>query len=128
MGTLIARMSAATRSDHGDGPGARALRTLDAVGEAAELDTVTAPLKRAVRALPLGRLRGVLHGRPLGHPLHPALVQLPVGAWISATTCCRLHAARRRAAPVLFAGRSIDTSPMPSPRSTRASTTTPGPN
>ncbi|MFI9271376.1 Rieske 2Fe-2S domain-containing protein [Kitasatospora sp. NPDC052896] len=24
------------------------------------------------------------HGRPLGHPLHPALVQLPVGAWLSA--------------------------------------------
>ncbi|MFF2950336.1 Rieske 2Fe-2S domain-containing protein [Kitasatospora sp. NPDC057965] len=85
MGTFIARMSAATRSGHGDAPGARALRTLDAVGGAAELDTVTAPLKRVVQALPLGRLRGVLHGRPLGHPLHPALVQLPVGAWMSST-------------------------------------------
>ncbi|MFB7676588.1 Rieske 2Fe-2S domain-containing protein [Kitasatospora purpeofusca] len=85
MGTFIARMNAAARSDCGDGIGARALKALDAMGGAAELDTATAPLKRAVQGLPLGPLRGVLHGRPLGHPLHPALVQLPVGAWMSAS-------------------------------------------
>lgn len=27
----------------------------------------------------------VLQGEPLGHPLHPALVVLPIGAWTSAT-------------------------------------------
>ncbi|MEV4557932.1 Rieske (2Fe-2S) protein [Kitasatospora sp. NPDC049285] len=78
-------MSAASRSGcYDDGITAWVLRTLDAVGGAAELDAVTAPLKRAVQGLPLGRLRDVLHGRPLGHPLHPGLVQLPVGAWMSA--------------------------------------------
>jgi nitrite reductase/ring-hydroxylating ferredoxin subunit len=31
------------------------------------------------------RVRDVLHGVWLGHPLHPALVQAPLGAWLSAT-------------------------------------------
>lgn len=29
-------------------------------------------------------LRDVLHGRPLGHPLHPSVVDVPIGAWFSA--------------------------------------------
>ena len=29
-------------------------------------------------------LRDLLHGVPLGHPLHPVAVQVPVGAWVSA--------------------------------------------
>lgn len=82
MGNLFARV--ARSADPGDGVGVRVLKALDAVGDAEELDVVVEPLGRFVRGLPLGRLRGVLHGRPLGHPLHPALVQLPVGAWLSA--------------------------------------------
>ncbi|MGW7441995.1 Rieske 2Fe-2S domain-containing protein [Kitasatospora sp. NPDC054795] len=80
----MTRITDAARSDGDDGIGVRALKVLDAVAGAEELDAVTEPLKRAVQGLPLGRLRGVLHGRPLGHPLHPALVQVPVGAWLSA--------------------------------------------
>lgn len=34
--------------------------------------------------LPTGRLRDVLHGVWLGHPLHPVAVQVPIGAWLSA--------------------------------------------
>ncbi|WP_371483560.1 Rieske 2Fe-2S domain-containing protein [Kitasatospora sp. NBC_00315] len=83
MGILIARIGSAFRSD-GDDIGVRTLKALDAVASAEELDKVTEPLKRVVQGLPLGRLRDVLHGRPLGHPLHPALVQLPVGSWLSA--------------------------------------------
>ncbi|MFF4818880.1 Rieske 2Fe-2S domain-containing protein [Kitasatospora sp. NPDC001309] len=84
MGTLLARITAAGRPDGSDGIGIRALKVLDAVGGAEELDTITESLKRAVQGLPLGRLRDVMHGRALGHPLHPALVQVPVGAWLSA--------------------------------------------
>ncbi|GGV46579.1 hypothetical protein GCM10010495_75160 [Kitasatospora herbaricolor] len=81
MGTLLARLTDAA----GQGSlGTRVLKALDALGDADELDVVAEPLQRAVQGLPLGRLRGVLHGRPLGHPLHPALVQVPVGAWLSA--------------------------------------------
>ncbi len=35
---------------------------------------------------PLGRgLRNLMHGtKPMGHPLHPAITDLPIGAWITA--------------------------------------------
>ncbi|MBB2900520.1 nitrite reductase/ring-hydroxylating ferredoxin subunit/uncharacterized membrane protein [Kineococcus radiotolerans] len=38
----------------------------------------------ADRLLPGGRVRGLLHGRPAGHPLHPAMAMLPVGTSVSA--------------------------------------------
>ncbi|MFE4961698.1 Rieske 2Fe-2S domain-containing protein [Streptomyces sp. NPDC056660] len=56
---------------------------LERVENAEALDRVVMPLQRAVRALPLGQLRDVLHGRRLGHPLHPVLVQVPMGTWLS---------------------------------------------
>ncbi|WP_443078564.1 Rieske 2Fe-2S domain-containing protein [Streptomyces sp. NBC_01497] len=63
---------------------AASVRALDALGEWDALDPVIRPVRGAVRALPLGRGRDVLRGRHLGHPLHPVLVQLPMGAWLSA--------------------------------------------
>jgi nitrite reductase/ring-hydroxylating ferredoxin subunit/uncharacterized membrane protein len=36
------------------------------------------------RALPTGGLRDALHGTWLGHPLHPALTDVPLGAWTAA--------------------------------------------
>jgi uncharacterized membrane protein len=48
------------------------------------LDCLANPMRRVVRALPLGSGRDILRGQWLGHPLHPALVQLPIGAWTSA--------------------------------------------
>ncbi|MFB7664025.1 Rieske 2Fe-2S domain-containing protein [Kitasatospora sp. NPDC056138] len=85
MGTLFARVTNTATADSSDGAGTWVLRALDAVGRSDRLDLVTELTKCAVQAIPLGRLRGILHGRPLGHPLHPALVQLPVGTWMSAT-------------------------------------------
>ncbi|MEU7587137.1 Rieske 2Fe-2S domain-containing protein [Micromonospora sp. NPDC049230] len=46
------------------------------------------------------RLRDLLHGVTLGHPLHPAMVQVPVGAWISAAVL-DLMPGQRRPATVL---------------------------
>lgn len=57
---------------------------LDALSDVRALDPAVDPLRRAVRGLPLGPYRDVLRGRWLGHPLHPALVQVPMGAWLSA--------------------------------------------
>ncbi|MFJ8143164.1 Rieske 2Fe-2S domain-containing protein [Streptomyces sp. NPDC096013] len=59
------------------------LGALDTLERAKFLDSAVAPMQRAVRALPLGSLRDVLHGRQLGHPAHPAMVQVPIGAWLS---------------------------------------------
>ncbi|WP_042364581.1 Rieske (2Fe-2S) protein [Streptacidiphilus neutrinimicus] len=65
--------------------GARPVRrALDALGRIEGLDAVARPLRGAVRAAPLGEARDVLHGTWLGHPLHPALVQFPIGFWTSA--------------------------------------------
>lgn len=65
--------------------GASLLRSLDALGEASRLDAAVGRMQRVVQGLPLGRYRDVLHGLPLGHPLHPVLVQVPMGAWMSAS-------------------------------------------
>jgi uncharacterized membrane protein len=43
------------------------------------IDKVQPLLKRLFDANP--RLAGILHGEWLGHPLHPAVVAIPIGAW-----------------------------------------------
>ncbi|MFE2376145.1 Rieske 2Fe-2S domain-containing protein [Streptomyces sp. NPDC059398] len=73
------------------------LKSLDALGGAERLDVVVSPVQRLVRALPLGPARDVLHGRQLGHPLHPLLVQVPMGAWLSAAVLDLVPGAGRSA-------------------------------
>ncbi|WP_078845661.1 Rieske (2Fe-2S) protein [Streptomyces albus] len=77
---------------------------LDALGRLRALDPVISPVQNAVRKLPLGGLRDVLHGRWLGHPLHPALVQLPVGAWMSAGVLDMLPGTRRASRVLITTG------------------------
>ncbi|MFL6136417.1 MAG: Rieske 2Fe-2S domain-containing protein [Frankiaceae bacterium] len=62
------------------------LVTLESVERDQRLDPVADKLRTAVRAV-LRRNRAVkdaLHGTWLGHPVHPLLVQVPIGAWVSA--------------------------------------------
>ncbi len=62
------------------------------------LDRAVAPLQRAVRAIvPPSRVRDALHGTWLGHPTHPALVQLPTALWTSAVVLDRLPGNERAA-------------------------------
>ena len=61
-----------------------ALRLLDRLEREPRADTLIDLLGKGVRALPLGRGRDALHGTWLGHPLHPPMVQLPIGSWLSA--------------------------------------------
>jgi nitrite reductase/ring-hydroxylating ferredoxin subunit len=58
-------------------------RLLERVEKAGELDRASDPLQRRVRATLPRRVKDLLHGVGLGHPLHPVAVQLPVGAWMS---------------------------------------------
>ncbi|MET9760723.1 Rieske (2Fe-2S) protein [Streptomyces sp. NPDC006372] len=60
------------------------LRFLDRLERESRADAVIDTLRGAVRALPLGRGRDLLHGRWLGHPVHPLMVQVPIGSWLSA--------------------------------------------
>ena len=60
------------------------------------IDQIAKPLSKAVRdayeaAGPTGRqIKDALHGKWLGHPLHPVLTDVPLGAW---TTALALDAA-----------------------------------
>ena len=49
------------------------------------LDRLIGAGQRVARLIPPGPVRDVLYGVRLGHPLHPMLVQVPVGTWLSAS-------------------------------------------
>ncbi|MDO3704004.1 Rieske 2Fe-2S domain-containing protein [Micromonospora sp. C28SCA-DRY-2] len=69
------------------------------------LDRVGDRLQRAVQAtLRPQRVRDLLHGVWLGHPLHPAMVQVPVGAWISAAVLDVLPGQQRAATTLTTLG------------------------
>jgi nitrite reductase/ring-hydroxylating ferredoxin subunit len=58
---------------------------LDRVADADVFDKVIEPARRAVRgALKPRAVQDFLRGTWLGHPLHPVLVHVPVGSWVSA--------------------------------------------
>ena len=75
------------------------------VERAESLDGSVAAVKKAVDAsLPSPAVRDVLHGVPLGHALHPALVILPLGSWISASVLDFLPGGRRAAQALVGLG------------------------
>src|ERR687885_1946200 len=58
---------------------------LDRLADVKSLDPAIEPARKAVLAsLKPPALKDLLHGTWLGHPLHPVLVQVPVGSWASA--------------------------------------------
>jgi len=76
--------------------------------QASGLDKVGDRLQRVVQAvLKPQPVRDALHGVWLGHPLHPTLVQVPLGAWTSAAMIDLLPgqmlSGQRRAATALVA-------------------------
>jgi nitrite reductase/ring-hydroxylating ferredoxin subunit/uncharacterized membrane protein len=60
-------------------------KTVDRVEAIEALDRVSEPAKSLVQRVLPRRVRDFLNGVWLGHPLHPALVQVPVGSWVSAS-------------------------------------------
>ncbi|MCC3654958.1 MULTISPECIES: Rieske 2Fe-2S domain-containing protein [Streptomyces] len=87
------------------GPG-RFLSAVDRLERTEELDPTIDWLRGRIRRLPLGPLRDALHGRWLGHPLHPVLVQVPIGAWLSAAVLDLLPGERREADALVLLGLS----------------------
>lgn len=61
------------------------LKTLDRLERTTVADPAIRVLQRGIRSLPLGGMRDLLRGRHLGHPVHPVLVQVPIGCWLSAS-------------------------------------------
>jgi len=85
------------------------IRTL---GDQKSLDALATPLQEAIRSLfasagAAGReAKNFLHGSALGHPLHPALIDLPLGAWTLAAILDALEVAGLRRNPA-FADTAI---------------------
>ncbi|MFC3384744.1 Rieske (2Fe-2S) protein [Couchioplanes azureus] len=73
--------------------------------KATALDAVSDRLQSAVQAVTRPqRLRDLLHGTWLGHPLHPVLVQVPVGAFMSAAVLDALPGQRKAATTLIAVG------------------------
>ena len=72
--------------------------------ELSVLDPLIQAGVRAVNAVFSREVRDVLHGVPGGHPLHPVLVQVPVGAWTSAAILDVLPGARRASGVLVATG------------------------
>ncbi|MGA5820339.1 Rieske 2Fe-2S domain-containing protein [Kitasatospora sp. NPDC094028] len=86
-------------------PWSRRLRhALDAPARWEALDRPAGPLADAVESLPLGPYRDALRGVWLGHPVHPVLVQMPLGFWTSAGLLDLVPGARRHADALVAAG------------------------
>ena len=60
------------------------MKMISRLEQASELDGLVAAGQRAARRIRPGWLRNGLNGVWVGHPLHPALVHLPIGTWLSA--------------------------------------------
>jgi nitrite reductase/ring-hydroxylating ferredoxin subunit/uncharacterized membrane protein len=79
--------------------------TMRKLETARALDRVTTPVSGFVnRVLPTGAVRDLLHGVPFGHPAHPVLVQIPLGAWLSAVVLDRLPGTERSAQMLVGVG------------------------
>src|SRR5687767_11579397 len=57
---------------------------LDRVADLSAFDKVAEPARRGVQGVLPRPLKDFLHGTWLGHPLHPVMVHIPVGTWVSA--------------------------------------------
>jgi nitrite reductase/ring-hydroxylating ferredoxin subunit/uncharacterized membrane protein len=47
-------------------------------------ETVAPAVRRALQAPQVAKLKNLLHGVGFGHPLHPVLTDVPIGAWTAA--------------------------------------------
>jgi nitrite reductase/ring-hydroxylating ferredoxin subunit/uncharacterized membrane protein len=69
------------------------------VGDIEPLDQVAGPLVRlAKKAIPAGPVKDALSGSKVGHPLHPALTDVPIGSFTAATVLDLIGAGRFEAA------------------------------
>ena len=61
------------------------MQLLSRLEQEKRLDKLVAAGQRAARLIRPGKVRDGLNGVWLGHPVHPMLVQAPVGVWLSAS-------------------------------------------
>lgn len=82
-----------------------ALELVTRLEDAEWLDPVAKKVRKVVkRAIRPKWARDVLHGVPIGHPVHPLAVQVPLGAWISAAVLDALPGNGKAAALLIGVG------------------------
>jgi nitrite reductase/ring-hydroxylating ferredoxin subunit len=81
---------------------------LERVADVTAFDKAIEPARRAVNAaLQPQAFKDLLHGTWLGHPLHPVLVQVPVGSWTSAGLLDAIPPLRPAATVLIGAGVAV---------------------
>ena len=81
------------------------LNIVSRLEDAAWLDPWVAGIKGTVNSIiRFPWLRDVLHGVPLGHPVHPLGVQIPLGAWTSAAVLDAVPGSERAAGILIGVG------------------------
>ncbi|MCQ1986079.1 Rieske 2Fe-2S domain-containing protein [Arthrobacter sp. zg-Y844] len=77
----------------------------DKLENAGWLDPAAGWMAKTVKSvLPWPAVRDVLHGVPLGHPLHPLMIVVPLGAWVSAAVLDVLPGNERAARTLVGVG------------------------
>jgi nitrite reductase/ring-hydroxylating ferredoxin subunit/uncharacterized membrane protein len=80
------------------------MRLLSRLEQESRLDGVVSAGQRVARLIKPGRVRDALHGVWLGHPLHPMLIQAPIGTWLSASLLDLLGGGEKAARALTGAG------------------------
>jgi nitrite reductase/ring-hydroxylating ferredoxin subunit/uncharacterized membrane protein len=80
------------------------MRLISRLEQDSRLDGAVSAGQRAARLIRPGKLRDALHGVWLGHPVHPMLVQVTMGAWLSASILDLTGADEKAARRLVAAG------------------------
>jgi nitrite reductase/ring-hydroxylating ferredoxin subunit/uncharacterized membrane protein len=80
------------------------MRLISRLEQESRLDGAVSAGQRLARLIPRGKVRDALHGVWLGHPVHPLLVQAPVGTWLSASILDFTGGGERAARRLTMAG------------------------
>jgi nitrite reductase/ring-hydroxylating ferredoxin subunit/uncharacterized membrane protein len=80
------------------------MRLISRLEQDSRLDGTVSAGQKAARLIRPGKLRDALHGVWLGHPVHPLLVQVASGAWLSASILDFTGADERAARRLVAAG------------------------
>ncbi|SMH50444.1 Ferredoxin subunit of nitrite reductase or a ring-hydroxylating dioxygenase [Rathayibacter oskolensis] len=81
------------------------VRLVTRLEDAAALDPLVGRVRKAVNAVIRPQpVRDVLHGVPVGHPVHPLLVLIPTGAWVSAAVLDLLPGNEKAACTLIGVG------------------------
>jgi nitrite reductase/ring-hydroxylating ferredoxin subunit len=83
----------------------RPLQTIEKLENASVLDPIANRTRDIVKAvIKPGALRDILHGVPIGHPLHPLMILVPTGSWLSAAVLDAIPGSNKASAILIGTG------------------------